>query len=257
MRLAAVLLLVSSTAYAGSHKDDPPNSGGRLGSVSSGIDRATPKPPPVRDPQPTPTRPSRDSRDATYSTDPTAITVVVDETCCYEAAPSRPIQWPKIDVDADGFAGAQKVVESNGSLNLELGLVFSGSFKLTGAVSHYFEDTMPDRKVTMNVPSLTAGVRLAHNRDTRVWLEGGVVHVATNDPAGSSAITGSQFALRVEHAFDRETSMIVTGGGMLFSEIQAMTARAALRIHHVELGVRYVDFTVGPPLWGPEVGIGF
>jgi hypothetical protein len=30
-----------------------------------------------------------------------------------------------------------------------------------------------------------------------------------------------------------------------------------VRIHHVEIGVRYVDFTVGPALWGPEVGIGF
>ncbi len=180
--------------------------------------------------------------------------------CCYstlEGAPSKPFVWPKLDVGATGFAGAQKVVESDGSLSLELSLVFNRKFRLNGAVSHYFEDTMPDRRVTMNIPSLTVGFRLGPPGRTAMWIEGGVAHVATNDPAGSSSLTGSLAQIRLEQQLGRDTALTATAGALLFSDLQAMTARAAVRIHHVELGVRYMDFTVGPALWGPEVGIGF
>lgn len=250
LSVVAIVLASTSLAFAGSTKNDnSKSSGGRLGSVSSGIDRATPKP--SKDPQPSRSEPSRDRGETE---------VVVVDSCCYaslEEPPAKPFVWPKLDVGATGFAGAQKVVESDGSLSLELSLVFSRKFRINAAVSHYFEDTMPDRRVTMNIPSLTMGVRLGPPGRTAVWIEGGVAHVATNDPAGSSSITGSLAQLRLEHQLDRKTALTATGGALLFSELQAMTARAAVRIHHVELGVRYMDFTVGPALWGPEVGIGF
>lgn len=252
MRLlsSAAILLASSSAFAGSTKHDSSSGGGRLGSVSSGIDRATPN----RDPQPTPSRP-------TPTHDHRETEVIVVDSCCYStsssAQPPRPFVWPTLDVGATGFAGAQKVVESDGSLSVELSLVLGHRFRINAAVSHYFEDTMPDRRVTMNLPSLTAGVRLGAQGRTAVWLEGGVAHVSTTDPAGSSALTGSLAQLRFEHALDRQTQLIGTAGALMFSDVQALTARAAVRIHHVEVGVRYVDFTVGPALWGPEVGIGF
>jgi hypothetical protein len=165
--------------------------------------------------------------------------------------------WPDIDVDADGFAGGQKVIESDGSLTAELGLVFDHRVRVTAAASHYFEETTPTRRVSMTVPSLAVGMRVTPAGPTRLWIDGGVVHVRTNDPAGSSAITGTQFNARVEHDLGADAMLLGQAGAWLFDDLQALTARAALRFHHVEVGIRYVDFTVGPPLWGPEIGVGF
>lgn len=115
MLWSVAILLASPSAFAGSTKHDSSSNGGRLGSVSSGIDRATSKP--SKDSQPS--RPPRDQ----------GSDVVVVDDCCYassslEEPPAKPFVWPKVDVGATGFAGAQKVVESDGSLSLELSLVF-------------------------------------------------------------------------------------------------------------------------------------
>jgi hypothetical protein len=259
---AVVVVLAASPAFAGS-KTGGGNSdgGGRLGKVSSGIDRATshPSPPrggggggssaPSHDPQPAQTT-YVDSDDTTYVSTGGGSSYTDDE-------PPRIWIKPRILVEADGFAGAQKVHESDGSLSLELSVVFQRLFRVNAAVSHYFEPQMDGSRVTLTAPSLTAGIRLGELPKSRLWLEGGVTHVRTNDPAGSSSVTGSFLGARFEHALARNTDLIAQGGGMLFADMQAYTARVAVRFHHVEAAFRYLDFSVGPALYGPEVGFGF
>ena len=257
-----VCLLAASPAFAGSSTGGGKNGGGgRLGKVSSGIDRATSKPSPPRgnggggtsEPRHDPPRPQ-----TTYVDNTTYVSSGGGGSYTDDDNKPRNI-WikPRILVESDGFAGAQKVHESDGSLSLELSVVFQRFIRFNAGVSHYFERQMDDSRVTLTAPSFTAGIKLGELPRTKLWLEGGVVHLRTNDPAGSSAINGSLLGGRIEHALADDTHLIAQGGGMLFADVQAVTARVAVRFRHVEAAFRYLDFTVGPALMGPEIGIGF
>jgi hypothetical protein len=262
--IVLAFVLATSPAIAGSRTGGGGgDGGGRLGKVSSGIDRATN--------HPSPPRPSSggggSSSPSSGDSRPSSSTVYVDDdgttypsyTGGSYTENRPPALWikPRILVEADMFAGAQKVHESNGSLSVEASLVVQRAFRINAAVSHYFEEQMEDGRITMTVPSLTAGLKLGEMPKSKLWLEGGVVHVRTNDPAGSAAVTGSQLGVRIEHELNPNTSVIANGGAMLFSDMQAATGRLAVRFHHVEAGFRYLDFSVGPALFGPEIGFGF
>jgi hypothetical protein len=258
-----MLLMVSSPALAerrkGDDKGGDKGGGGRLGAVSSGIDRATSSSsssksssPTVRDHR---DEPSSSSSDSASDDDDDVSTAYYGSS---SSTPSQPFEWPDMHVEADGFAGGQKVIESDGSLTAELGLVFDRRVRITAGASHYFEETTPTRSVSMTVPSLSVGLRVSPaDLATRVWVDGGVVHLRTDDPEGSSAVTGALANARLEHDLGANTMLLWQAGAWLFDDFQAMTARAAVRFHHVEVGIRYVDLTVGPALWGPEIGVGF
>ena len=133
--------------------------------------------------------------------------------------------------------------------------MFGGKFRLNAAATRYFER---DMTITMSMPSLTAGIPLAQSRSTRLWIEGGIVHVGTKDPFSDPvSMLGSKVDVRLEHAVNRNVAFVASAGAMLFSDVQAFGGRGALRIFHVELGVRYLEFRDLPALYGPEIGIGF
>ena len=255
-----ILALAVSPAYAGSSTGGGKSTGGgRLGKVSSGIERATNHPSPPRG-NGGASEPRRDAEPRQRYADTTYVygggggtSVTEDDSTKVQHIWIR----PRILVEADGFAGAQKVHESDGSLSAEMSVVFQRFIRLNAGVTHYFERQMDDSRVTLTAPSFTAGIKLGELPKTKLWLEGGVVHVRTNDPAGSSAINGSLLGARIEHELGTNTQLIAQGGAMLFSDVQATTARVALRFHHVEAAFRYLDFSVGPALMGPEIGIGF
>ena len=260
--ISLACVLAASPALAGSSPGGGKNGGGgRLGKVSSGIDRATNNPSPPRGNGGGTSEPRHDPppRQTTYVDDTTYVSSGGGGSYIDDDDNRPRTIWirPRILVESDGFAGAQKVHESDGSLSLELSVVFQRFIRLNAGVSHYFERQMDDSRVTLTAPSFTAGIKLGEMPRTKLWLEGGIVHVRTNDPAGSSAVNGSLLGARVEHALARDTHLIAQGGAMLFSDMQAVTARVALRFHHVEAAVRYLDFSVGPALMGPEIGIGF
>lgn len=164
---------------------------------------------------------------------------------------------PAIHVGMDGFAGAQKVYESEASLSLELSLILDRRVRINAAVSHYFEDQMDGGRVTMDTSSATVGLRLGNLRATRLWADVGYAHVATHDPAGSSSVHGPTVDLRLER--DLTSLVLVTGsaGVMLFDAFEAYTGRIGVRVNHIEAGFRVLDFTVGPALFGPEIGVAF
>lgn len=251
------LLFASSTALAGRDRNDD-SGGGRLGQVTSGIDRATEKPS------------SSSSSSSSSSHDTSSRSYDSDDGCCYSGGYSTygssggsstssgtPWTMPPIDVDVEAFAGAQKVYESGGSLSAAFSVLFNQRFRLNARASHYFEDQMDGSRITMTLPALTAGLRIGDLGATKLWAEGGVAHVRTADPAGSAAITGGAFGATITHEISPRTMLVASGAALLFDGVQAYSGRAGVRFNHVELAFSVLDFSVGPALYGPELGFGF
>jgi hypothetical protein len=158
----------------------------------------------------------------------------------------------------EGYVGAQKVHESDGSLSLEVGIV-DRHFRLDGAVSHYFEGQMDGGQITMTMPSLTAGFRIQTDDGPGAWLEVGAVNARTNgDPMGNSSIYGPVVRTRFEHAMSPRSSLFGAAEAMFFQhDIRAYGGRAGVRIGRVQASLRVLDFNVGPALYGPEIGLRF
>lgn len=156
------------------------------------------------------------------------------------------------------YAGAQKVHDSDGSVALELAVV-DRRFRIDGTYARYFERQREAGLLTMTMPTLTGGVRIDDMGSTAVFLEGGVVHVRTdNDVMGDSKLTGPIAGMRVEHALADKISVLGNVQQMWFdNEIRATAARVGVRYKYVQASFRVLDFNVGPPLYGPEVGVRF
>jgi hypothetical protein len=112
--------------------------------------------------------------------------VVVERECrSYWRASVRRVggndpQGPAASVTA--FAGAEKVVGSNGSLSVALSVV-DERLRLNGSFTQYYENEMSGARITMMAPELSLGVHLGPDGPTRVWLEGGAMYLKTDDPA--------------------------------------------------------------------------
>lgn len=156
------------------------------------------------------------------------------------------------------YAGAQKVHDSDGSWSIEASVTdFRLRIKL--AASRYYE-TLPDGdRLTMTMPQLTIGWRIDDLGPTAVYLEGGGANASTRgDPMADSSISGPLFGTRVEHRLGLRTTAIGDAAAMWFGDgIRAYQARLGLRYGPVEASVRVLDFNVGPPLYGPELGLRF
>jgi len=156
-----------------------------------------------------------------------------------------------------GFAGAQKVFESDGSLTLALAVV-DQRVRLNGSFTQYYETEMTGDHISMMVPELTGGVRLGPDGPTRLWVEGGVMYLKTNDPHGNSSVTGPSVGARLEHRVSSDLALVGTAEGALLQDgVRAWAGRVGVRFHHVEAGFRVLDLNVGPALFGPELGVGF
>lgn len=156
------------------------------------------------------------------------------------------------------FAGAQKVHDSDGSASIELSVI-DRRLRLNGAFQRYFERQPGAEMLTMSMPSLTGGLRIDDMGATAVFLEGGVVHVRTNnDLMGDSKMTGPIAGLRVEHALGATLTLLGDVQQMwLDNDVRATAGRVGVRYKFVQAGFRVLDFNVGPALYGPEVGVRF
>jgi hypothetical protein len=249
-RLLVVALVVASSPALAERTHDGNSGRGRLGQVTSGIKDAT-----DRRSSSSSSAPSRDD-DRRSSYEPH------DSSCCSsydsgDSSISSPWTMPNIDLAVEGFAGAQKVFESGGSLAASFAVVAEKRVRLGARLAHYFENETSGDRVAMTLPNLTLGVRIGKLAPTQLWLDGGLAYVRTVDPEGSASLLGSVVTATLSHQLSPNTSVLASGGAMLFDGVQAYTARAGIRLHHVELAFSALDFSVGPPLYGPELGIGF
>lgn len=180
--------------------------------------------------------------------------VVIERREVVDTSPAYTGDRARLDV----YAGAHKVMDSDGALTLELAASDGYRFRIAGSLHHYFE-TQPDAsRVTMTMPSLTAGVRIDDLGSTAVHVEAGVVHASTRDVMGDSSITGPVIGLAVEHRLSPKVSVLGEVRRMWFQdEVRASAGRVGLRIGHLQASLRVLDFNVGPPLLGPELGVRF
>ncbi len=162
-----------------------------------------------------------------------------------------------ITANLDGFIGIQKVYESDGAGQLRLA-VDDGRFRLSGSVSRYTERLPMGGRLSLTLPTGALGMRISDAGPTRAYAEVGVAHSKTsNDPMGSSSLTAPMMGVHVEHRLG-STTVIGDAHAMVFRDgIRAYAGRLAMRRSHIELGIRVLDFNVGPALFGPELGLAF
>jgi len=156
-----------------------------------------------------------------------------------------------------GFAAAQKVIGSDGSLSLALAVV-DRRLRLDGSLTQYYETEMTGAHVSMLAPEVSLGVHLGADAPTRVWLQTGVMYLSTNDPAGGTSNAGPTLGARIEHTISSDLSLAGTvEAAYLQDGVRGVAGRVGVRFHHVEAALRVLDLNVGPALYGPELGVGF
>jgi hypothetical protein len=187
---------------------------------------------------------------------PSAASGIVLVERRHESVPGTPYTGDRAKLDF--YAGAQKVTGSEGSLSIEAAISDGYRFRMIGTLHHYFE-TQPDMsRITMTMPTLMAGVRVDDLGATAVHFDAGVVHASTQDVMGDSSITGPVVALSVEHRLSKQTSILGDVRTMWFEDtVRANGARIGVRHGYLQASFRVLDFNVGPPLYGPEVGVRF
>jgi hypothetical protein len=155
------------------------------------------------------------------------------------------------------YAGAQKVHDSDVSATIELA-VTDWRLRVSGTYSRYFEKQTVGA-LTMQLPTLMGGLRIDDMGATAVYLEAGVAHVRTSgDVMGDTKLSGPIAGMHVEHTLSKEISLIGDVHQMWFDhEIRATAGRAGVRWKYLQASFRVLDFNVGPPLMGPEVGVRF
>ena len=126
-------------------------------------------------------------------------------------------------------------------------------------MTRFIEQQPGAPNLTMTMPQFTIGARVDQSPGNKVFLEVGVVGAKTqHDPVMDTSVVGGLAGLRFETQLARRASLIGTVQLMLFEDnIRAAVARVGARIGPVEASLRVVDFNVGPPLYGPELGVRF
>lgn len=264
---AALVLLTSTTALAGSGRGDPPpgrgQDSGRLGRVSKGVGDA------AGASQGTKTTSASASDDPDFDPefhgmyhrrmDGNDVIIVDTEGNLVRRIPPKhePNRMP---ASFDLYLGIQKVVESDTSFSIT-GAVSDDWFRLAAYGSRYWEERMDGNgKLTMTMGGGTLGLPIQQGGGSHAYLEGGVVLLSTAnnvDPEDDSSITGGKVGIHLEQGL-RETKIIGDLHALLFEAgVKAWEARLALRYNHFEAAFRILDFNVGPALYGPELGVSF
>ena len=247
--VALAIIALVTPAYAGSHQTG--GGGGRLSQVSAGIRGAA-----ASTPASTGSGVGDLSTESNYVECGSCQSAVLPVAIGASGVPVPPQPQPGATVE--GYAAAQKVFESTGSVSLALSVV-DQHLRFNVGVTQYYEDRMDGGRLTMMMPSLSAGVRLDTGGPTQLWLEGGATAARIKgDPAGNSTLVAPTFGARVVHPLSPRLALLGDAEGMFFSnDVRAFGGRVGVRFEHVELAFRALDFNVGPALFGPELGVGF
>jgi hypothetical protein len=248
--VALAIIALATPAYAGSHQTG--GGGGRLSQVSAGVRGAV-----ASTPTPAGSSVGDLSTESNYiecgSCQSVILPVPIGASGSVAVAPQ-----PQPGATVEGYAAAQKVFESTGSVSLALSVV-DQHLRFNVGVTQYYEDRMDGGRLTMMMPSLSAGVRLDTGGPTQLWLEGGATAARIKgDPAGDSTLVAPMLGARVVRPLSPRFALLGDVEGMFFShDVRAFAGRVGLRFEHVELAFRALDFNVGPALFGPELGVGF
>jgi hypothetical protein len=162
-------------------------------------------------------------------------------------------QPPPSGVHAYLYLAGQSVVDSDGSLTMEMRGWYE-DFGLGVRQTSFFEKGGPEY-LRLDLWSVAGHYRVLAGDDNELWIEAGLGGFRTIDDL---TMWGGQGGVRLEHAFNGTLGITAEGRMYLLeNNVRASEWRAAFHVSILQLAYRIVDFNVGPPLHGPEVGIGF
>jgi hypothetical protein len=184
--------------------------------------------------------------DATFGVhDPTATTIQLGT---YYAPPAG-----THETDVFFYAGAQSVQDSDGSYSLELRVMYD-DFGIGVRNTSFFEREM-DGYVHLDLRAVTGFYRAYRSGRTAVFLGAGLGNFTT---VGGVGQTGLSVGLRAAHGLGGALAVDAEGNSFWFrDDIRANEARVGFQASVLRFSYRIIDFNVGPPLRGPEVGLAF
>lgn len=168
---------------------------------------------------------------------------------------------------ADVYAGVTKVKDSDGAGFVEasansnrVGIVMRviGYYEGPGSHGLASRSTEPQPMESANASTLMvwdiAGrLKVIRDGSSSLFVEAGVAGLV---PGGLKALNGYEAGLSLEHKMSEETALFASARGYAFSnDITAYGLAAGVKWNMFRGGLRLLDFNVGPPLVGPEVGV--
>jgi hypothetical protein len=164
----------------------------------------------------------------------------------------RVLGKPEIDL---GFA-LHSVDDSDGAAVVSL-RVSHGGFGIGVDDISYFEDLpLPDGTtghIRMDLWTINMAGRIAYSDQTELWLTGGIAGARSTE---FESLLGPVVGLAIDHHLGGAVSL--QGSARLFfleEDIDAREYRAGIKASVLTVGYRHLEFNVGPPLQGPEVGV--
>lgn len=157
-------------------------------------------------------------------------------------------------VDVDAYVGLQSVTDSNGSLSAEIRATHA-NFGIGVHDTSFFEDPGPGamQETTLDLWAIAGHVRLANDGPTQMWAEAGLAGVKASPDL---SFFGAEAGLMVQHHL--VAALGLTAGAryyVLEHDVRATEVQAGIHVSILRISYRIVDFNVGPPLRGPEIGV--
>lgn len=153
------------------------------------------------------------------------------------------------------YGGVQSVDGSDGSMTLQLRVTY-GDLALDVRGTGFYETIGSGEdmeQLHLDLGNLGGGYRAFAEGETAVWLEGGMGYVSTVDDL---RFVGAYGGARVDHRLRGEVSVSAEARYFVMEDdVRILEAVAAAKLSILRVAYRVVDFNVGPPLKGPEVGV--
>jgi hypothetical protein len=178
--------------------------------------------------------------------------------CCWSDPTATlgygPPPQPPGPMESELYAGVQSVEGSDGSVTLEMRSSWK-DFGIGVRGSSWYEQTGREQYVHLDLWSIGGQWRVDHEGKLSVWAEIGFAGINNNDDVSLSGLTAG---LHMTRKLDGQLSISAAARRFFLQhDIAANEVHVGLHLAILELSYRVMDFNVGPPLHGPEVGLAF
>jgi hypothetical protein len=169
-------------------------------------------------------------------------------------ADGRTVTAPSYPLTVEIYAGVARVEDSDGAFTADLHLT-SNRFVIGGRYSHYWEGPSMyyPQGSAMGIWDADLGYQLLADAQGALTLEAGLAGVAFSPDAKSSL--GGMIGARAVYWPSKWIALLGEARTYLLQdEIRANSLSAGVQLSFLRISYRLLDFNVGPPLHGPELG---
>jgi hypothetical protein len=184
------------------------------------------------------------------------VGTVSDTGCCWSDPASTLGTYyppgPPGDVQTEVYAGAQSVEGSDGALTLEMRASWK-DFGLGVRGTSFYERVGHDEYIHLDVWWIGGAWRLEHDDRLSAWVDVGLTGLNNNDEL---TMTGLALGARLHRELDGEFALVAGARRSWFEDdVSSTELMVGLQVAVLQVSYRLTDFSEGPPLHGPEVGI--